>query len=272
LAGKPANLQWFETPEWDYGSQWYLGTSEGDPSTLISSGPSYVSATSNLTKLYNRPSQWTPQNAAVAIKSASRTIVWINGDYVVIYDRAKSKKGLFKRENFELQSRPKVVGNVATETTPNGQELYVQSLQPTHRSITFEQTASKLSFVADTEPMRYTLTIQDPSRPAAARFLTILQGADPGAPMTMARIIHSTRGTAFDGAQFGNSEVYFIHTLNAPLRRTTFPDPGRGTTVLITGLRPQARVGVSTTAGNMVISPGGASGRADASGVLRLRF
>ena len=32
-AGTPQNLQWFETPLWETGSQWMLGTDAGDPLT-----------------------------------------------------------------------------------------------------------------------------------------------------------------------------------------------------------------------------------------------
>ncbi|HEV3312537.1 MAG TPA: hypothetical protein VG815_18645, partial [Chloroflexota bacterium] len=128
--GTPNNLQWFQGPAWTTGSQWNLGQSAGDPLTSISSGSGYVSATSDLTNLYNRPSVWTPNNAALAIKAASRTIVWLNGDFVVIYDRATSKSGLFKRENFELVNPPAISGDTVTEVTPDGQRLFLQSLLP----------------------------------------------------------------------------------------------------------------------------------------------
>jgi len=271
--GTPANLQWFEGPEWDLGSQWYLGTSAGDPKTLISSGPSYVSATSDLTNLYNRPSFWTPQNAALAVTAASRTILWLDGNFVVIYDRATTgRDGLFKRENFELVTPPVIKQNVATEVTPKHQRLYIQSLLPAHRSITYAETAKKLTFVAIMEPTRYTLTIQDPSKPADTRFLTVLQGADAGAAMVKAKLFHSIAGVPFDGTGFGSSAVYFIHTLNAPFTSTTLSRPKAGTTMLVTGLQPDAHFTVGMTAKTLTIRAGGTSHKSDASGVLALRI
>jgi hypothetical protein len=232
-----------------------------------------VSASSDLTNLYNRPSMWTLQNAAMAIRAASRTIVWLNGDYVVIYDRAtSSKRRLFKRENFELVDPPAVRKSVVTEVTPKGQELYFQSLLPTHRSIAYTETAKKLSFVAWMEPTRYTLTIQDPSKPANTRFLTVLQGANKGTPMVIAHTVHSIGGTPFDGVKFGSSEVYFIRKLSPNFRSTTLKRPAKGTVLLVTGLPAKTHLHVMTNAHRVRIEAGGSSKMTDSSGVLRLTF
>jgi hypothetical protein len=45
--------------------------------------------------------------------------------------------------------------------------------------------------------------VEDPAKPSDTRFLHVLQGADPGAP------VQSTGGDAFDGAVFASSSVYF---------------------------------------------------------------
>jgi len=268
--GTPQNLQLFEGPEWTLGSQWYLGTGNGDPTTAISSGRGYVSATSDLTNLYNRPSFWTPQNAALAIKAASRTIVWL-GNYVAIFDRATSSiGGLFKRENFNLVGSPAIHDNVATEVTPKGQRLYVQSLLPTRRLITVSDAAERLSTVAEMEPTRWQLTIENPSRPADVRFLTVLQAADAGAAMVLARRLTSVAGTVFDGAMFGSFAVYFVRSLRAWFHDTTLPRPKPGTTMLITGLPPSTHVQVLLRAHRVILRAGSAATVTDSSGVLRL--
>src|SRR5205807_8170174 len=87
-AGTPASRQWFEHGEWSGGSQWILGQSAGDPVTQISTAGSYTYADSDLTRLYNRPSRYQPADAATDITHASRSIVWLHGDFVVVYDRA----------------------------------------------------------------------------------------------------------------------------------------------------------------------------------------
>src|SRR5208282_4433837 len=82
--GTPANLQWYEGGEWANGGQWIEGMDAGDPSTLFSTGSGYVYASSNLTNLFNRPDFWSPNDAATDVTQATRSIVWLNSDYVVI--------------------------------------------------------------------------------------------------------------------------------------------------------------------------------------------
>ncbi len=105
------NLNWFETGEWANGSQWMLGLNAGDPTTIASAGPGYLYVSSDLTPLYNRPNVWTPASAAVDITQATRSIVWLNSDYIVVYDRATSlHSGLFKRFNLSLTNSPAING------------------------------------------------------------------------------------------------------------------------------------------------------------------
>jgi hypothetical protein len=74
-AGTPQNLQWFETPLWQTGSQWMLGENAGDPLTCASGGSNYVFSYGDLTTLYNRPSFYTPSNAALDILQANRSLL-----------------------------------------------------------------------------------------------------------------------------------------------------------------------------------------------------
>ncbi|GAC1599692.1 MAG: hypothetical protein NVS3B21_26410 [Acidimicrobiales bacterium] len=269
----PTNLQWFQTPLWNLGSQWYLGANAGDPSTSISSGPSYAAASSDLTNLYNRPDPWNPANAAMAVSGASRSIVWLNADYVVVYDRATTTQtGLFKRENFNVIGQPTVVGNTATSVTPNGQQLYVQSLLPSGAAFSSSHAVANLSTVAQMEPTQWQLTIDDAQRPADSRFLTVLQGADPGAPKVPAALVASSAGEGFDGAAFGLSAVYFPHDLKTSFTSTTLPIPVGATTMIVTGLPAGAGVSTTIQGGQVTVTAGGSSAIADASGILRLTF
>jgi len=266
------NLNWFETGEWANGSEWILAMNAGDPVTTSSSGPGYVFANSDLTNLFNRPSVWTPANAAVDITQANRSVVWLNNDYIVVYDRATSvHSALFKRFNLSLVTNPAIKGNVATETLASGQQLFVQTLLPQTPSLTAVYAAGNLNPIAELEPTQYVFTVEDPAKPSDVRFLHVLQGADPGAPMAPAVRVQSTSGTAFDGAVFGSAAVYFPVAAGA-FAGTTLPAPAGVHTALVTGLAPNASYGVSVAGNAISVLPGGAGATADGAGVLRITF
>jgi hypothetical protein len=270
--GQPANLQWFESGEWANGSQWMLGLDAGDPTTVSSAGTGYVYAASNLTNLYNRPNFWSPQDAAIDITQATRSVLWLNNDYIVVYDRATSMtSGLFKRFNLSLVTNPVINGNVATETTPNGQHLFVQTLLPTNANESAVYAAGNLNPIAQLEPTQYIYTVEDPTRPTDVRFLHVLQGADPSAPMTPAGYLQSTAGTAFDGAVFSNVAVYFPRSASTPFAGTTLPAPANVHNVVVTGLVPGATYTVTVASGAVTVTAGNGS-TADTAGVLSVNF
>jgi hypothetical protein len=276
-SGKPLSLNWFEGEEWSNGSQWILGLNAGDPVTTSSNGPGYVYANSNLTNLYNRPDFWSPPDAANNITQATRSIVWFNNDYIVIYDRATSiNSGLFKRFNLSLVTNPSISGNLATETMPSGQHLFVQTLLPTSPSETAVYAAGNLNPIAQLEPTQYVLTVEDLSKPTDVRFLHVLQGADAGTAMTQATYLQSTGGTAFDGAAFGTSMIYFPVSSTASFTGTTLPAPLGTKTMLVTGLIPGATyitsVASAGTENLVTVTPSSAGSNADSAGVLRLTF
>jgi hypothetical protein len=279
--GTPANpaLGWNETTEWANGSQWMWGYSEGDPTTVTSSGPGYVYAASDLTRMYNRPSD------AVDVTQATRSILWFGNlagsDYVVVYDRASTNHtGLFKKFNLSLVNAPVTQLNngvtVSTETMNDGQQLFIQTLLPQNAAATYFNGAAQLSPIAELEPTQFIYQVQDPTNPASVRFLHVLQGADPGAPMAAASYLQSASGTAFDGAQFGATEVWFPVSTATAFAGATLPVPAGVHTALITGLAPNTSYGMSVQAagtGNTIgISLGGSTATTDAGGVLALTF
>lgn len=270
------NLNWFETGEWTNGSQWVLGLNGGDPVTVTSNGPGYTYAASDLTNLYNRPNIWTPANGAVDIKQATRSIVWLNNDFIVIYDRATSThSGLFKTFNMSLATSPAIAGNTATETMADGQQLFVQTLLPSNATLTSRFAAGDLSPHAELDPMNYVLTVQDKSLPTDTRFLHVLQGANAGAQMIQAARLTSTTGTAFDGAVFGSSAVFFPTNVGA-VSTTSFGVPATVHTFVIAGLTSSGAYGVTTstngTTVTVTLTPGGSGNVADSAGLLKLSF
>lgn len=259
---------------WNNGSQWILGEAAGDPTTVMSAGPGYVYAASNLTPLYNKPDSWSNQDSIMNVTQATRSIVWLNGasDFIVVYDRATTAStGLFKNWTMSMAANPQIAGNSATETMPDGQQLFVQTLLPAAPSLSSFNGAAQLSPVADLEPMQYIYQVQDPSNPSDTRFLHILQGADPGTPMALANYLQSTSGTDFDGASFASYAVFFPQNTATAFSGTTLNVPLGVHTVVVTGLAANTGYGVSAQAApgadTITISPNGTT-MTDNAGVL----
>jgi hypothetical protein len=284
-AGTPANLGWNEGTEWTNGSQWMWGASAGDPTTITSNGAGYVYASSDLTSMYNRPSVWSPANAAMDVLQATRSIVWLNGvvdngaasEYVVVYDRAQTQQsGLFKQFNLSLVTAPVTQtgangATISTETMSDGQQLFIQTLLPRNAATGYFNGAQKLNPIAELEPTQFIYTVQDPINPASTRFLHVLQGADSGVTMVAASYVQSTSGTAFDGAVFGGNAVFFPVSSIAPFAGTSLPVPTGIHSVMVAGLAANAGYAVNVSNGALTISFGGAS-IADSAGLLKITF
>ncbi len=271
--GTPTNLQWDEGGEWANGSQWILGESAADPTTVTSNGPGYIYAASDLTGLYNRPDFWSPSDAAVSITQATRSIVWLNNDYIVVYDRATSQNpSLFKRFNLSLVTNPAISGKVATETMADGQRLFIQTLLPINASASAVYGAGNLNPIAQLEPTQYIYTVQDPTLPLDTRFLHVLQGANAGVAMATATYVQSSNGTAFDGAVFGNSALYFPQSASTVFTGATFAAPAGVHQMLIAGLKPNTGYGVVIQNQSVTVSATGATNTTDAAGLLFLSF
>jgi hypothetical protein len=272
-SGTP-NFGWNEVGIWKNGGQWMWASSAGDPSTVNSFGPGYSYVSSDLTNLYNFPDVWEPAEGAADITQATRSVVWLNNDYVVIYDRATSiHSGLFKTFNMSMATAPTINGNVATEIMPDGQQLFVHALLPENAVLTQRYAAGDLSPHAELDPMFYVFSDQDPTLPTDTRFLHVLQGADAGAAMVPATYASSSSGTAFDGAVFGTMAVFFPHNAGVTVASTTFTLPSSVTTLVVTGLKPGASYGLTTTTTatglSVTLNPSGTGYVADSAGVLK---
>jgi hypothetical protein len=274
--GTPNNLLW-ELPFWTNGSQWPLALNNGDPITYASVQTNYSYAFGDATPLYNRPDFWNPANAALDLLHASRSIIWLKPDHIVVYDRATSHTaGLFKQFNLSFPTLPTVNGNVTTTTTPGGQNLYVTSVLPAGATFTSIPIAGTLTTVADLEPCQYRLVIQDPANPTDERFLHVMQGTDAGVQPDSATLVQSTAGTRMDGVVVGNTVVLFIVDATTPFQGTTYTVPTNVNQHFITGCVPSGFYQVTsanTPNGWMVtITPSASGAQADAAGVLAKRL
>jgi hypothetical protein len=247
----------------------------GDPTSLDSAGPGFEFIQTDMTSLYNRPSFWTPANAMLDIQHASRSILHLNNDFVVVYDRATSlHAGLFKRFNLNFITTPTIdsTNRLVTETTPNGQKLFVRSLLPANVTIRWLVAGSGVYPVAETEPTIGRVVIEDTNCPTNIRFLHVLQAADAGASAMPATLVQSYSGNAFDGAQVGNALVLFANDLKAAFTGTSYCAPLTATTHYVSGLKPNASYDIAQQAdiyGNwqITITPGTAF-PADSAGLL----
>jgi len=273
---KCATMQWGQDIDgavWRNGSQWMEGEGQGDPKTVMSHGPGYVYANSDLTKLYNRPDIWDSTVSIVNVKQATRSILWLNSasDYIVVYDRATTQaSGLWKKWNLSFVTTPQIAGNAATEVMPDGQKMFVQTLLPMNASQSYFDGSAIMSPIAELEPTKYIYQVQDSTNPADTRFLHVVEGSDAGTSMAHASYVQSTAGQQFDGAAFAKYVVYF------PVHQGSFTDtsltlPVGGHILMITGLTPNAGYNVSIGGGAATISPNG-SMMSDAAGVLAVSY
>ena len=272
VSGAPF-LQWYEQPYWHNGSQWNLHQSAADPATTASSGPGYTYAQTDMTGLYNRPGTQ-PEHALMDIQHASRSLVWLQPDVVVVYDRAASlHDGLFKRFNLTLTATPTLdaAARRATVLTPKGRYFFVSSLLPANGTLSYVPEDGTLTNISQLEPSRGRLVVEDPANPASIRFLHVLQGADHAADRLAPTLLASIAGDAYAGALVGADVVLFPVNAGAPFVGTAYRAPASTVTHHIAGLAPGAGYRVIAVSdgvtADIVLQPGGPQ-LADAAGLL----
>jgi len=169
----------------------------------------YTYACADLTPLFNYPDVWEPQIATVDIQQATRNILWIKPDHIVVYDRAASvHSGLFKQFNLNLVAIPSVSGHTVTERTASGQQLLVQTILPTN-AIAAYVPVNSITTISQEEPSVGRVIIEDTNDPVSIRFLHVLQGADSNATQDAVVHVASTGGNAFEGATVRGVAVMF---------------------------------------------------------------
>ncbi len=202
---------------------------------------------------------------------ASRAVLWLKPDVMVVYDRADSPAGRFKRAWWQLPTVPTLSGNQATMTTVSGQQLFITALLPEGATLMVPDPADDNvgETVARNEPMTQRLRVDAPDS-SAVRFLHVLEGADRGASARPTTILRSSAGTAYEGAAVAGAVVMFPVNGGDPFTETTYSAPA-GRTHYITGLTPGAAydVTIESNGGTVTITvrPGG-SITADTGGVL----
>jgi hypothetical protein len=264
-----------------YGGQYTNAFSIGDPSTSASVNNNYAYASSDATNLYNTWNTWSPSAAAMDVLHVSRSLVWLNPDHIIVYDRATTgRANKFKRFNLVLTANPVINGHTAVVTTPGGQKLTVQNLMPSSATLSEQHSWTtdnhqEFNAVAQYEEAKYRLVIEDQSNPTNVRFLNVLQGSDAGVSADAASVVRSSSGPAYEGAVVKNVAILFPVDLNQSFSTLVYSVPSSVTKHLITGLTPNTGYNVTMTTNGaqntLTISLGGAY-TTDVGGVLAIGF
>jgi hypothetical protein len=246
------------------GSQWLFAIE--DPRLLaLSMKPSFVYALGDATNHYN--SNYERSHDVV---HASRSIIWLKPDHIVIYDRVETgKANRFKRFWLQLPAEPKIEGRRVSVKTPKGQTLHLHSLLPQQATLSAQPLADS---PANHEPMKRRLRVEASGHPKRTRFLHVLQGADSGRSPDRAVLVPVSGNPAFVAAAVKELVVLFPESI--PRRGSValeYTAPSQTTRHLITGLSAGSGYAVSRSAaagGMRVQIKSGGEYKADEGGVL----
>jgi hypothetical protein len=240
------------------GSQFLLGAHDGDPVVRVrGAAAGYVLMTGDSTNLYNYDDG--EGTTARDVTHASRSLLWLQPDDVVVFDRASTAvDGRFKRFWLTLPSAgaaPVLADATVVASTPGGQRLHVASLLPqaASRAIVGPAIDAPDSFwQASLDPMSadeangtgaYRLRVEATGHPRSTTFLHVLQGAHRGATPAAAALVRSDQGSAMSGACVGSTAIVFPDDLYAATASTSFVVPAACTRVLVTELAAGAGAG-----------------------------
>ena len=258
----------FRYDYWLKGSQWVYNAGN-DPVLLGRSfGAGFVYALGDSTNLYNYANENLND-----ILHASRSILWVEPDHLVIYDRAVSQTaGRFKQFVLNAPALPSVTGALSTVATPGNQRLFVTTVLPAGATPAPEVSANEPSGnPANNESMNYRLRVVAPGDPTSARFLHVLQGADAVATADPVSLVQSGAGTPFQGVLVAGSLALFPVDLATPFAGVSYSVPACTLAHRVTGLGAGAGYTITRTpAGPDVqvsIAAGGPT-KADEGGVL----
>lgn len=277
--GVPTSSPVGETTIAAHGSQWDYSPI-GDPAiTARSTGDSFLYFTGDATNLYNHQYQTSLRE----IEHASRSIVWLKPDHIVVYDRARSKSaGYFKRFFLNVPRDPVIAGNVARSSAMEGVDekgrIFVTSLLPAGAAIQWKtindgQPAGGIDVATQRpsyEDMWSQIFVEAPGAPQEARFLHLIEGADAGVATPAAAQLVTSGDGEFEGSAANATCVLFRKTPGSMPDGLSYAHPAGMTAHYITGLAPFAGYNVAQTSTSVTVTGGGTQRFADGGGVLVL--
>lgn len=188
---------------WERGSQW-LYNPAGDPAEpVIAEGEGYVAIYGDATNAYNS----TYENM-LDVQHASRSVVWLKPDVLLIYDRAVTTSPGFKRFWLNLPAPATTDGNVTTMVTASGQQLQIVALLPTEISTSVIELSDEPSgSPAVGETMTHRYGAEAVGNPTEAVFIHVLVGLDAGATAPAITLVNADPNAPV--VQVGDSLVTF---------------------------------------------------------------
>ncbi len=253
-----------------HGSQWFYSPYD-DPAILARSiAGDFIYFSADATPLYNHHAY----DNLREIEHASRSIVWLKPDRVVVYDRARSKQaGYYKKFWLNLpdtQASSTVTGHTVHSTAKEGAvakaELFVTALLPAGAVPQITDISS--GEPAGGEDMRSRMFTEAPGAPQETRFLHVVEGANAGvASATASQLVTSSDG-AFEGAVTGDTLVLFRKDLASSGQSFAFAAPAGVAKFYLTGLAPSSGYNVSGVAGGTITVSPGSQAFSDDGGVL----
>jgi hypothetical protein len=231
---------------------------------VFSVGDVYVYAHGDSTALYN-----SEYEGVTAVDHVSRSLMWLQPDVIVLYDRAATRAdNPVSRFWLNFPADAVVDGAVTRMTTDSGQTLTVETLLPAAPVIKVEPLVDEVSSApASNESMTHRLMVE--SAAAESRFLHVLHGADTGVTPPASTMIASSDGTAYAGAQIGDSAVLFPVDAAAAFESLAVTTTAH--TVYVTGLTPGAGFDAAWEGDTLRVTLGTTGAVADSGGVLVAR-
>lgn len=262
-----------------HGSQWCYSPI-GDPEiTSRSTADGFLYFTGDATNLYNHQSQTQLRE----IEHASRSIVWLKPDHVIVYDRARSKSAGFSKKFFVNVPRdPLITGNVARSSAMEGAvekgRIFVTSLLPAGASIQWKtiddgEPAGGIDSITGRpsyEDMWAQLFVAAPGAPQEARFLHVIQGTAASVTSADAAQVVTSGDGEFEGSIVSSKCILFRKTLGSAPTALSYTHPAGITTHYITGLAPFAGFNVTQTSTSVTLTASGTQRFTDGGGVLVL--
>lgn len=245
-----------------HGSQ-LIQSGDGDGVITASSfGDRYVYVSGDMTGMYNSVNL-----SSTDILHASRSVIWLQPDHIIIFDRATSQtEGQYKRFWMNTSAEATVNGKHVTVTTENGQHLFLTNVLPTDGIVSTQAMEPFEDEVAREEPMTHRVLVESSST-TDVRFLNVIQGADGGANPDEVTLIESANGTPYTGVSVNGTVVVFPVDFNTDFSETTFVVPEGTGQILISGLVPNGEYDVVVD-DNQVTVTIGSTLIADSGGVL----
>ncbi|MFN8531825.1 MAG: hypothetical protein U0670_24730 [Anaerolineae bacterium] len=167
------------------GSQW-LYVAAGDPAEpIIRRGDNYLAVYGDATNVYN-----STYEELTHVQHASRSVVWLQPDVMVIYDRAVTDDSGAKDFWLNLPANATIDGNTTTMISPGGQTLQITALLPAAITLEVQELTDEPSGApAVGETMRYRYHASAAGDPADVSFLHVLWAGDPGAEPPLVRLV-----------------------------------------------------------------------------------